>query len=180
MPLLKHQAIQKTHTGARILNMVSMAGLVPSGSGLGTYGPSKFAATALSLVLRNELKAFGIQVGTINPSFHGTPIVNEMRNDITRTWNNLDDTTREQYGEDFLQRFLLLGADLPQSLSWNLEVVVDAVMTSFETRHVEAQVLVGMDARFGLAALRMLPPWLIDAVDALFGRPIPAVMKATE
>ncbi|GKY97041.1 hypothetical protein MPSEU_000662700 [Mayamaea pseudoterrestris] len=176
LPLLKDQAIHGTHVGARILNVVSMAGLVPGGSGLGTYGPSKFAATSFSTVLRAELKAFGIQVSTVNPSFHGTPLVHQMRNDMTRTWDNLSKDKRAEYGEAFFERFVKMAADIPQAFSWKMDPVVDAVLIALQSKHVEAQLILGMDARFAFVILRMLPWWLIDWLDSMDPRPIPAAM----
>jgi NAD(P)-dependent dehydrogenase (short-subunit alcohol dehydrogenase family) len=84
----------------RILNVTSMAGLVASGtSGLAAYGASKHAANAFSTVLRTELAGFGIAVTTINPSFHATPLVKDMGEQLTKVWNNLEDAKRKEYGQ---------------------------------------------------------------------------------
>jgi NAD(P)-dependent dehydrogenase (short-subunit alcohol dehydrogenase family) len=82
------------------LNVTSMAGLVASGtSGLSAYGASKHAANAFSSILRTELAGFGIAVTTINPSFHATPLVKDMGEQLTKVWNNLDETKRKEYGQ---------------------------------------------------------------------------------
>jgi short chain dehydrogenase len=102
LPLLQHQAAQKVHVrGAmRILNVTSMAGLVASGtSGFSAYGASKHAANAFSAILRTELAGFGIAVTTVNPSFHATPLVKDMGEQLTKVWNKLDETKRKEYGQ---------------------------------------------------------------------------------
>jgi NAD(P)-dependent dehydrogenase (short-subunit alcohol dehydrogenase family) len=102
LPLFQQQAAQRVHVrGAmRILNVTSMAGLVASGtSGLAAYGASKHAANAFSTVLRTELAGFGISVTTINPSFHATPLVKDMGEQLTKVWNNLEDAKRKEYGQ---------------------------------------------------------------------------------
>lgn len=83
----------------RILNLTSMAGLVTGSLGMSAYAASKHAANAFSTVLRLELKGFGIQVTTVNPSFHGTPLVNTMGDETTKLWETLDPVKKEEYGE---------------------------------------------------------------------------------
>ena len=101
LPLLKHQAIQKTHMGGRILNITSMAGYISNGVvGMSAYSASKHAANAFSHVLRSELiSSYGIQVCTINPSFHKTPLVDTMDHMLAKTWYALDPKLKEEYGE---------------------------------------------------------------------------------
>lgn len=100
MPLLKDQALYKgSYKGSRILNIVSVAGLACSPVGFGSYCPSKHAAQAFSQCLRSELAAFGIQVTTINPTFHRTPIVTNARDTHQHYWNMLPEKSREEYGE---------------------------------------------------------------------------------
>ena len=99
LPILKDQAIKQTYTDMRIFNLTSMAGLVAGGIGLAAYSASKHAANAFSTVLRLELKGFGIQVTTINPSFHGTPLVNTMGDKASKQWETLDSAKKEEYGQ---------------------------------------------------------------------------------
>jgi NAD(P)-dependent dehydrogenase (short-subunit alcohol dehydrogenase family) len=61
----------------------------------GLYG-LQHAANAFSSVLRLELKCFGIQVTTVNPSFHGTPLVHSMGDDTSKLWEKLDPTKKEE------------------------------------------------------------------------------------
>ena len=96
---MKAQAAKRSYKDMRIFNMTSMAGLVPLSIGMSAYGASKHAANAFSSVLRMELKSFGIQVTTINPSFHATPLVHSMGDKAKQEWDKLDDTRKEEYGE---------------------------------------------------------------------------------
>lgn len=98
LPLLKSQAISRTYTHGRIINMVSMAGLYAMGD-FSPYAGSKFAAEAYSTSLRHEMDAFGIQVATVNPSFHTSPLTDSMRPELIKVWTALDPSLRAEYGE---------------------------------------------------------------------------------
>jgi NAD(P)-dependent dehydrogenase (short-subunit alcohol dehydrogenase family) len=101
LPVLKEQAVSGVHTDARILNITSMAGLVAQGAiGMAAYSASKHAANAFSHILRAEvLPSFQIQVSTINPSFHGTPLVHSMGDMVSKQWDSLKNSTKSEYGE---------------------------------------------------------------------------------
>jgi len=97
--LLKAQA--REYRYARIVNVVSMAGLVTGGFAAPYHG-SKFAAEALSSCLRSELRNFHIQVVTVNPSFHKTPLVTCMRQNVINMWEQVPPAIQEEYGEGML------------------------------------------------------------------------------
>jgi len=98
LPILKRQSCSGMHGNARVINMVSMAGLVTS-PGLSSYHSSKFAAEAFSSCLRMELKgAFDIDVITVNPSYHQTPIIENLDEKIDYTWNNASSEKKKEYG----------------------------------------------------------------------------------
>jgi NAD(P)-dependent dehydrogenase (short-subunit alcohol dehydrogenase family) len=101
LPLFKEQAIQETHTGGRIINITSMAGLISNGvMGMSAYSASKHAANAFSHILRTELlSSYNIQVCTVNPSFHKTPLVDTMGDVLSNIWEKLDPKLKEEYGE---------------------------------------------------------------------------------
>lgn len=81
--------------------MVSMAGLVTGGFAAPYHG-SKFAAEALSSCLRTELGVWNVQVVTVNPSFHKTPLVTNMRQKVHEMWNRVPPSIQEEYGEGML------------------------------------------------------------------------------
>ena len=101
IPIFQKQAIQGTYSDARIVNMVSMAGLFQGGDGSTAYVASKHAADAFSNNLRLEMGAFGVHVTTINPTFHQTPMANPnlIESRVNSVWRNLDEELREEYGE---------------------------------------------------------------------------------
>lgn len=98
LPILKKQAIEKTHTDSRILNICSMAGII-AGPGGTPYTASKHASVAFTSGLRLELKGFGIQVSAVNPTFHGTILVDTIGDVLSGVWNNLPEDKRKEYGE---------------------------------------------------------------------------------
>ena len=81
--------------------MTSMAGYISNGViGMSAYSASKHAANAFSHVLRSELiSSYHLQVCTINPSFHKTPLVDTMDHVFAKTWETLDPKIKEEYGE---------------------------------------------------------------------------------
>jgi NAD(P)-dependent dehydrogenase (short-subunit alcohol dehydrogenase family) len=97
IPLLKKQAQAGTHKGGRIITMTSMAGLVPGEYGFSTYCASKHAAQSLTESLRFELANFGIQVMTVNPSFHNTSIIDTVQ--PLKLWETLPSEVKVEYGE---------------------------------------------------------------------------------
>lgn len=100
LPLLKQQVQNGTHTGAaRILNMSSMAGKLVVCGNLTTYSASKHAVVAFSHGLRVDLAPFGIQVGTFCPTFHGTPMVQDAKENFDAQWKKLPKEVVEEYGE---------------------------------------------------------------------------------
>lgn len=100
LPLLKAQAISSSYRHGRIINVLSMFSLW-SGPEIGPYAGSKHAAEAFTTSLRHELSDFGIQVATINPSFHSTKMTDSetVCNDLLARWQMLDKDTRKEYGE---------------------------------------------------------------------------------
>jgi len=112
LPILQKQAILGTYTDARIINMVSMAGLIyHGGDGASPYVASKHAADAFTANLRLEMNAYGVHVTTINPSFHQTPMADPdaVRLGLEKTWSNLEPNLQEEYGEGaFVQQKLAI------------------------------------------------------------------------
>lgn len=77
--------------------MVSMAGLVTN-TGISTYYGSKFAQEAFTSCLRMELKAFDIDVISVNPSVHETPMNTALGTQISKIWEKLSPHLKEEYG----------------------------------------------------------------------------------
>jgi NAD(P)-dependent dehydrogenase (short-subunit alcohol dehydrogenase family) len=164
LPLLKAQA--RDYKDARVINIVSMAGLVVGGLAAPYHG-SKYAAEALSTSLRMELRPFHIRVITVNPSFHTSPLTSNMRQSLTKMWNDLPLNRQEEYGNDFFQQFTRNGVDLADSLMWRARVVQQELVKSVLHKQPPSQIIVGSDAKYSLMILRHMPVWLQDWLQSL-------------
>lgn len=115
LPLLKKQArMNRNHNGLgdfkprygnqqnlkpRIINVVSMAGLVSGTVGASMYHASKYAMEGFARCLRAELHPFGIDVININPSFHRTNIVHGVTDRLRKSWESIPRSRKSQYSE---------------------------------------------------------------------------------
>lgn len=194
LPILKQQAIDGCHTysssknnaggaivnnnnASRILNITSAAGFVPTGEMCSGYAASKHAVTAFSGGLRLELAStFGIQVATVCPSFHVTPLLTENPAAIERVWRNQPESIRRSYGEAFFEAKSTELNTFSHMVAWNMEVLVEQVMHNLLIEHVPSVILVGSDARSLLAVTRMVPAWLFEW--ALSWKPFPSPRPA--
>ncbi|GAX28911.1 17beta-estradiol 17-dehydrogenase / 3alpha(17beta)-hydroxysteroid dehydrogenase (NAD+) [Fistulifera solaris] len=161
LPIFKSQATSNTYNDARILNIVSMAGLVPTSVGTSAYAASKYAVQGFSTAFRLEAMGFGIQVATINPSFHETNIVTGLSTQVEKLCADLPGAKREEYGEEFLE-WLLTQTRIPLLVSWRAENVVQQTMNCLMNRSIPSEVVVGSDAKFVLVTLRIFPAWFRD------------------
>ena len=75
-----------------------------------------------------------------------------------------------------------LGADLPHSFTWNIEVVIDRLMNLLvsESRLLPGDAIIGTDGRFCVTSLRYLPTWSLDIFFRILNRPVPAVMRTKQ
>ena len=209
LPVFKDQAVKRTYRDMRILNVTSMAGLVTGQMGLSAYAASKHAANAFSSCLRMELKMFSIQVTTVNPSFHATPLVDSMPDLATKGWDRLTKSKQEEYGhgkllissiltkylsallvasnflkwsslpcEAFFERYCFATVALPRKTTWKANVVVDEILKSLKSKRTAPDLLIGMDARYALPILKIVPEWCKDLLLSIYPPcPTPAVMK---
>jgi NAD(P)-dependent dehydrogenase (short-subunit alcohol dehydrogenase family) len=164
LPLLKAQA--RDYKEARVVNVISMAGLVVGGFAAPYHG-SKYAAEALSTSLRMELRPFGIQVITVNPSFHTSPLTTNMRHDVQQLWNELPLHKRNEYGEEFFQQVFRNSVQVPEMLMWRARVVQQELVKSVLHKNPPSQIIVGSDAKYSMMILRHFPVWLQDWMQSL-------------
>ena len=106
LPLFKKQAFANLHPDARIVNVVSLAGLI-STTGACAYSSSKHATDAFTSCLRLEMKAFKVPVVSVNPSWHQTPLADSTGDQLDSAWSLLSAETREEYGEGKKMHFYL-------------------------------------------------------------------------
>ena len=149
--------------------MVSMAGLIATGD-FGPYNGSKFAAEAFSTALRHELWPYGIQVATVNPSFHSSPLTHAMGCNLTKEWSALDGDTRQEFGEAFFRQQFQNNVEQPRRVMWDAMNVRDRLVYCVEALKIPPQVPIGMDAMYSILALRHLPIWAQDVLLYTFAR----------
>jgi hypothetical protein len=58
-----------------------------------------------------------------------------------------------------------------------MHVVIQQVTQCLRNKYVPPEVIIGMDAKYALLLMRMLPAYLVDFVAAYNCPPIPAIMK---
>jgi len=160
---------------ARIVNMVSCAGLVP-GAFMSSYSTSKFASEGFSQCLRLELRNFGIRVVTMNPSFHETPLTTGIKERAMQTWDRLPSKTRTMYGKEFLISALVNPVKHLPKLTWKADNVVQDMMSAIELVHPPVRILTGLDAKFFHPLFRTLPDWIQGLLTPRFPQPA-AFMK---
>jgi len=162
LPLLKEQAIQGSYTTSQIVNIVSVAGM-SSASGLAAtpYEVSKHALEAFTDSLRLELKTFRIKVVAVNPSVHGTVLVDSTDElmDPTIVFESLSTKHQEEYGKTFVEKLCTNTRTMMRSVKWDFKVVIDCLVEIVSSSSPPAQVVVGMDYRYGMVGVRMLPQW---------------------
>jgi len=99
LPIFKDQAIHRTYDGSRIINLTSIAAVIPAAAGSSCYGSSKRAAQSFSQCLRAELVAYNVQVSTVNPTFHSTPMASGASKKLKQLWDGLSAEKRDEYGQ---------------------------------------------------------------------------------
>ena len=179
LPYLKNQyASSAAYKDARIVNVVSMAGL-ETGMGMSPYNASKFAAEGFSSALRLELRDFGIQVVTMNPSFHETPLTADLPGQGQRMYDKLPAELKSRYGQEYLEKNFLQFLKLPMSVLWRAKNVARDLCRAVDLVHPAPRYVTGMDARFGLLIQRMLPDTIRDTLLPRFLHP-PAFFNQQE
>ena len=163
LPFLKDQYVSPAapYKDARIVNMTSMAGMVPA-PGMSPYIASKFAAEGFSNALRLELRDFGIKVITMNPTFHETPLTSDMIGEAQRAYDKLPIGLKERYGQEYLEKSIMQFMLLPKSLMWCAKNVERDLCRAVDLVHPATRYATGMDGRFGLLLQRMVPDVIQD------------------
>jgi NAD(P)-dependent dehydrogenase (short-subunit alcohol dehydrogenase family) len=112
LPIFKRQAAEQTYGDARIMNVISMAGMLSaSGLALNPYEVAKHAAEAFTDGLRLELKMFGVDVIAVNPSFHKTPLVADIRRQLEKdVWDQLNPKVKQEYGQGMSSTLMALSS----------------------------------------------------------------------
>ena len=136
-----------------IVNVGSMAGQIGAPAS-GAYAASKAAMLMLSRVLRQETRGDGVRVVLLEPGVFETDFHRNSR------------VGRQVYREDspYRERVLRLRTRPPGEGRWRPDPapVAHAIRRVIEGRWPRGRYAVGVDARAGAIAARLLPDWLFD------------------
>lgn len=161
LPLLKKCALSDT-APPRIVIVTSFAGLVAGQLSMGAYCASKHAAEALGHALRSELECWGIHVPTVNPTFHSTKLVADASGTAVKAFRGMSEEKQKEYGEPFMMEIVRLCNTVTTAASWDPKNVLRALRHATTAVSPRRQYLIGMDGRFLLTPLMMLPERVSD------------------
>jgi len=180
LPFLKRQASpscaanksnkEESYKDARIINMISVAGIVPL-IGCTPYSSSKFAAEAFSNSLRLELRDFNIQVVTLNPSFHQTPLVENLVDNTWKMWNTLPSSIKEEYGQEYFNNNIVKSLSVLDINTWRSFNAVNDLFKAIDLRRPRRRYLSGMDSKYVFSVHRLLPDWCQDLLVPRYSYP---------
>lgn len=159
LPILKSQSCKGLYKDARILNVCSFAGHIAL-PGSPAYVVSKFAVERFSSCLRMEMQSFDLPVITVNPSVHGTTMLDTSKPHFQAKWDKLTDEVRNEYGIECYNKWIDMLEDVI-CVTWEAQSVIDEVINCIELRKPPYELIVGMDAKFVLIFFKMLPTWLV-------------------
>lgn len=151
--------LRRAQPPARIFNYGSGAILV-NPPFAGAYNMSKHAVHGLTLTLRQELAAFGIQVTTIMPGGVKTAMTANVHQRSKQSWAQMPAEMRSVYGPSLEKSLTETLPDLLESRGSTAEAITDEVMKLLDRPVLKPFHLVGGDAR-PLGPLHALLPALM-------------------
>ncbi|XP_060113322.1 dehydrogenase/reductase SDR family member 9 [Heteronotia binoei] len=149
----------------RIVNVSSIGGRLAICSG--GYCPSKFGVEAFNDSLRQDMKAFGVNVSCIEPGLFKTPLSDKTKvmEKKLNIWNALPSDIRKQYGEDYLAKDAEKKEELIQRFqNTDLSLVVKCMEHALTTRYPRIRYSAGRDANIFWLPLSNMPAFLQDSV----------------
>lgn len=167
IPLLKRSALQArgrlSRTAApRLMIVSSMAGKVTFPM-MSAYCASKHACTAFASCLRMELRMWGIDVCTVQPTFLKTPLVETSALSFMRTWEVSSPTLRAEYGDCYFHSALHSTRKFMYRFCWDLAsgtAVICRAVT--RTRSPPQELSVGIDGLTAVSLMHYLPSWVYE------------------
>ena len=138
----------------RMLVVASMAGKLPMPLAA-SYCATKHAAVAFAASLRMELAVWGIDVCTVLPSFHRTPLLEGSLPSLRRVWAAATPEVRAQYGEPCFHSTLTCINQLMTDWAWDAARVTEGLAgAATGLRAPPCELTIGSDAIFGLHVMR--------------------------
>ncbi|KAL3072110.1 hypothetical protein niasHS_016285 [Heterodera schachtii] len=159
LPLLKRSR-------GRIVSISSVAGRV-SVPGGAPYAVAKYGVEAYMDAIRLELQCWGIGCSILEPGMFRTKLINAdaMTARVDRAWQKMKPEIKEEYGENFKNKFVASWNKLFQELaSDRLDHVVDAYFHAVTARFPRCRYRVGWDAILLYIPYSFLPTGLADFV----------------
>ncbi|KHN81636.1 17-beta-hydroxysteroid dehydrogenase type 6 [Toxocara canis] len=153
----------------RIVTTASVAGrcAVPCS---GPYTASKHVVEAFMDVVRQELRAFGIRCSIIEPGVFKTAMAdkNALNERIDQMWNRLDDETKAEYGEEFLDSYRRNFIIDPRFTACeNLNWVIDSYYHALTAMFPRNRYRCGWDAVFFFTPQCFLPTEIVDFINRI-------------
>ena len=149
----------------RIVNTASIAGRagLPSQP---AYCASKYAVEGYSEVLRRDMLPWGVTVHIIEPGiFPNTGLYAKFQGGLDKLWEDLDDQTKEDYGEVFYKKFReRLGKALNLGSNTDSSKVPDAMLDALFSDAPKYRYRVGNDSKYLVTALNMMHESSQDAL----------------
>ncbi|XP_078461673.1 retinol dehydrogenase 7-like isoform X1 [Lampetra planeri] len=161
----------------RIVNMASIVGrLAVMGGG---YCISKFGVEAFSDSLRRDMRAFGVKVSIVEPGGFRTGIIDvtAIEEDLRKRWAQLPSVTKEDYGSDYLEKYIRLQKSKLTRLCDDLSKVTWCMEHALVATHPRTRYGAGWDAKLLLIPLSYLPTFISDFLLAMI---LPRLAVATK
>ena len=84
-------------------------------------------------------------------------------------------------GSGFFEEYAIHVETMTKAAQWDFKVVVDSMLDAIQSSHPPAQLVIGMDAKFSLLVLTMLPQWLRHYIIQInLPRRLPAMLVKEE
>ena len=143
----------------RIINLSSAAGIVAMGGvGASAYSMSKYAIDAFTQTFRYEARQWNVDVISVNPSFHQTPLLTKTSTGM-ESCDYVPENVRHEYGKEYIEKFADHVNWCMMSTAWESSNVVYALIEAIESPKPPTQMVVGIDGKYGMCLFRMMPEW---------------------
>lgn len=147
--------IRKNAPGSRIANYSSGA-IIASPVGAGAYNMSKHAIHGMTLTLRHELAAFGIQVTSIIPGGVLTGMSANSHETTKNSWNKQPDALRKVYEPHLGNTYMKVLPDLLEKTGSTPQEALERTLKILDKPKWKPMELLGKDVDPAMGILRRL------------------------
>lgn len=141
----------------RIVVVSSVAGVSCGYPLSAPYSASKHAVELFASSLRQELRAWGIKVSTINPGFHRTEMNKVAVKGLEICWSKVDPVIQAQYGQSYFEGCRDFVKTHTEDVVFDPINVVRAMEHAVTCTRPRIQYRVGLDAKYGLVWTQIFP-----------------------